>query len=278
MTPLNCEQTQSLLSAYHDKELSVTQGQGVELHLESCARCQDVLKSFQILSRMAAQLQQVDGPDQWPELRTTLESDRPGIVPLPESQPGKIKNRLFYSIAASLMIAAIGFSVWFALHDHRHQELSINFDAFLTEFEKNPASADRILRDRYQGRSVSLQQAVEKLGYRPIVVDHMPGDYSLVSATLLKMPCCECLQATFRRASGEIICVFEHDRDQPVWFGDRSAVETECGDKKCRLVQVDGQLAATWERERKFITVIGVKTVQELMSLVQAFDSDPMVN
>jgi len=274
VTPLNCEQTQILLSAYHDDESSLEERENVELHLESCPHCQEVLRSFQALSRMAAQIQHAEGPDQWLELRTTLESDKAEITPLSAFQPRSIQNRLFSPALAILLIAAIGISYWIGFHDHQHHELSVNFDAYLTEFEKDPANADQILRDRYHGTKVSYQQAIEKLGYRPLVVDHMPSEYSLVSATLLKMPCCECLQATFRRPNGEILCVFEHDRDQPAWFGDRSTLETECDAKKCRLIQVDGQMAATWERERKFITVIGVKTVQELLLLVQAFDGN----
>lgn len=272
MISLNCEQTQSLLSAYHDDELSPAQCREIESHLSGCMHCQSELKSFQALSRMAAQLQRPDAPDRWSELREAINADHPFTSTAPINSIRQNRFRTFSPALVASLIIAIGLAFWFA-SGHRHQHgLSINFDAYLTAFEKNPTTADQILVAEYHGTPVTFPQAVEKLGYRPAVVDHMPVGYSLVSANLLKMPCCECLQATFRRSSGEVICVFEHDQDQPVWFGDRSALETQCNEKQCRLVQIDEHLAATWERNRKFITVIGVKSVQELLLLVQAFD------
>jgi len=272
MTFLNCEQTQSLLSAYHDDELSPAQCREVESHLSGCIHCQSELKSFQALSRMAAQLQRPDAPDRWSELRKAVNTDHPFTSTAQVNSSQKNQFRAFYPALVASLIIAVGLAFWFA-SGHRHQYgLSINFDAYLTAFEKNPTTADQILVAEYHGIPVTFPQAIEKLGYRPAVVDHMPASYSLVSANLLKMPCCECLQATFRRSSGEVICVFEHDQDQPVWFGDRSGLQTQCDEKQCRLIQLDGHLAATWERKRKFITVVGVKTVQELLLLIQAFE------
>ena len=69
-----------------------------------------------------------------------------------------------------------------------------------------------------------------------------------------------------------MLCVFEHDSDQPVWFGDRPTSSKMFSGKPTRLVQVDGCLAATWQQERRHITVIGAKDVDEVTRLVAHFE------
>ena len=68
-----------------------------------------------------------------------------------------------------------------------------------------------------------------------------------------------------------MLCVFEHDDDQPLWFGDRPTSSKVFFGKPTRLVQVDGCLAATWQQERRHITVIGAKDVEEVTRLVAHF-------
>lgn len=68
-----------------------------------------------------------------------------------------------------------------------------------------------------------------------------------------------------------MLCVFEHDEDEPVWFGDRPISFEVYSGKPTRVVQIGGGLAATWQQRRRHITVIGAKDIAEVSLLVAHF-------
>ena len=69
-----------------------------------------------------------------------------------------------------------------------------------------------------------------------------------------------------------MVCVFEHDIDQAAWFGERPQSFVVCGGQTTRIVQLNGSVAATWQRGRRHITVIGAKDVDEVTRLVEHFE------
>ena len=72
---------------------------------------------------------------------------------------------------------------------------------------------------------------------------------------------------------GGMLCVFEHDDDQPAWFTHFESSTAMCSGKATRLVSVDGLLAATWPaQKRRHITVIGATDVDEVARLVTHFE------
>ena len=122
------------------------------------------------------------------------------------------------------------------------------------------------------GVPVEVQDAIRELKYRLVVADGLPIEYEPHAAYLLNMPCCRCLEACYRRKDGGMVCVFEHDIDQAAWFGERPFSSKSCSEKLTRLVQVDGCLAAIWQHQRRHITVIGAKDVEEVARLVAHFE------
>lgn len=267
MNDLACDEMLPLLSAYYDGELPESKLGIVTEHLQDCHRCRETLSSYRAISGLAAHMTQPNAPDRWGELEAEL-------VTSPHGQRSMVhKSRRPISLVAALLLVAIGFGIW-GWRSHQTHHLEMNFDGFLTRFAEDPQRAEQLLISQYQGRAVNFDQAVEELHYRPAVVDHMPSGYQLVSANLLKMPCCQCLQATFKGPTGKPICVFEHDLDQPVWFGDRACIDAICNGKKCRLIQVDGTVAATWQRAKRFITVIGPQNLDEMVKLIAQLDKD----
>lgn len=268
MNDLACDEMLPLLSAYYDGELPESKLEVVTAHLQGCSLCRETLSSYRAISGLAAHMKLSNAPDRWGELESLL-------VNSSHSQRSiALKSRRPVLLVAALLLVAIGFGIW-GWESHQSRHLEMNFDGFLTRFADDPHRAEQLLVFQYQGKAVNFDQAVEELRYRPAVVDHMPGGYQLVSANLLKMPCCQCLQATFKGPTGKPICVFEHDLDQPVWFGNRACVDAVCGGKKCRLIQVDGTIAATWQRARRFITVIGPQNLDEMVKLITQLDKDP---
>ena len=86
------------------------------------------------------------------------------------------------------------------------------------------------------------------------------------------MPCCLCVEALCTAPDGTRLAVLEHAIDQPVWFGDRSSEQCDCKGRKARLVWFGEQYAATWQSEKRFLTIIGIRDEDELGQLMQHLD------
>ncbi len=268
---MQCQEVVPLLSAYYDGELTPDRAAAVASHVESCPHCAAELDSFRKMSDLTSQLYQPSPPPHvWQRIATQLDADVSQTVPM--LKPSR-RNRWVALVAAAVIVVVtvswLGHSLWHSHEDHR---LAMNFGQFLGMFEKSPEQAQEFLAQKYSGQQVTLEDAVRELKYRPVVTDGLPPGYELTHASLLNMPCCRCLETCYRRKKGGMICIFEHDEDQPIWFDDRPVSSTVCGGKPTRLVQGEGWLAGSWQHQRRHITVIGAENIDELARLVAHFE------
>ncbi len=75
-----------------------------------------------------------------------------------------------------------------------------------------------------------------------------------------------------------MIAIFEHDDEEMTeWFGDRPAMAANCSGKRCSLVEVNDRIAASWKRDKRHITVVGLRDVAELTELVAWFEKRKQV-
>ena len=268
---MQCHEVVSLLSAYYDDELPPDRAAIVTLHVESCLRCAAELESFRKMSDLTSQLYQPSPPPHvWRRIATQLDAD--ALLAKPTAKPSHRIRRL--ALLAVVVLVAGGLS-WLGhrlSRSHQDHQLAMNFGQFLSLFEQSSEQAQDFLVQKYSGRQVTLKEAVQELKYRPVVTDGLPPGYELTQANLLKMPCCRCLEACYRRKEGGVICVFEHDEDQPIWFDDRPVTSTVCCGKPTRLVQGKGWIAGSWQHQRRHITVIGAENIDELTKLVAHFE------
>ena len=194
------------------------------------------------------------------------------------SWPNRFLSPSSRAVAATLLIAA-GLAVGmygsrFSRAGGHDAQLAADFDAFLNQFEQNPQAAEQVLLARYDGEQMDLPTATRRLGFRPAIASGLPAGYSVDSLYLLDMPCCKCSQAVCRREGGGRLAVFEHNSDQPVWFGDRPAIEARCCNKPTRIVEVDRNLlAATWRSDKRYLTIIGARDVEEITRIVRHFET-----
>ena len=269
---MQCREVVELLSAYYDGELTPDKAAAMTDHVAVCADCAAELETLHKLSDLTMKLDQPAPPRHvWPRIAAQLNTSQSPVIPTAMPAQRASRRRLVAVVAALLLVGLswIAFTQW---HAHEHQHRLVNFSHFLDTFEQAPDEAQRDLLKNYSGVPVEIPDAIHELKYRPVVADGLPADYEPTQAYLLKMPCCRCLEACYRRKDGGMLCVFEHDDDQPVWFGDRPTSSKVCSGKPTRLVQVDGCLAATWQQERRHITVIGARDVDEVTRLVAHFE------
>jgi len=279
---MKCYDVKRLLSAYYDNELTAT-GEDVDRcaideHLQNCDECRHDLQSYERLSNTAKILPELAPPDQWDAIEKAMVAaeQSPKVTPVDRAPTRRWSPQVVAPLAV-IAIALVIVGGWMGLHllmhDHR-DHLAIDFDAYLASFQTKPEAAQQVLLANYNGRSMQMAEAERVLGYRPAAAAVVPG-YEVNAVYVLDMPCCQCPQVVLQRkgSDGEgQIAIFEHEKDQPVWFGDRSTNTAICGGRPTRIVQVkDGYLAATWETKDRHLTIIGARNVDEVTSLVVAF-------
>ena len=272
---MNCETARDRLSAYHDRELSTETAERLRQHLVDCSVCREELAGYQTLSDLAGSLSDPGIPPSWSAIEDKLTSQPPQPVAHQVVKPaGVSRRRRLLAIAGSLVAIVVVTVIWFfspeETHDHS-KHLAVNFDRYLTLFAEQPQEAQQVLVTHYRGEAVTMEQAATRLPYRPIAAAGPPPGYELDAAYLLDMPCCECLQATYTDSDGRQLALFEHEADQPIWFGNRPALSAECAGMTCRIVQFDSHLAFTVPLGKRFVTVVGAHDLEEVLQIVEHY-------
>ncbi len=277
---MDCQEVQSLLSAYHDGELSAELRPAVAEHIGGCSRCGEELAVFECLSGMSKRLVAPEPPEGvWAGIEAALDADLAdapgGRSAIQRGRPGKEWRPGFLVVAALVLIAAG--VVWIATSWHspgHHGELAADFEHYLEHFTSDPEGAQNILLAKYAGKSIDLAEAETLVGYRPAVAAGLPEGYAMDATYVLKMPCCTCVQTICRREDGRVFAIFEHSENQAVWCGDRSSDRVECNGRPCTLTQVQNTLLATWKSRQRQLTIVGVQSVEEIGNLMAHFDAE----
>jgi anti-sigma factor RsiW len=269
---MNCGEAQEQLSAFHDRELSSETRKRMSEHLESCSECACALAQIEAISDLTRQLSDPKPPaDLWARIENELVV-RPAVAPIRTRKWRWIAGP---QIAVSLIVLfAVGWFVLGRSDSLRHQsdrQLARHFGQFVDRFQSEPEAAAQMLLTNYAGQRVSASQATTLLGYQPVATRKLPSGYSFESVVVLEMPCCRCPQTVYRRDTGGVIAIFEHNEGQPSWFGQRPQITACCSGASVRLVQLDTLLAATWKHDLRYLTVIGADDVQEIASLINHF-------
>ena len=269
---MRCPEFSGLLSAYHDGELPADRDAAVAAHVAQCPECAAELKMFHQLSDLTTKLDDLVPPREvWQKIETRLDTK---ISDGPKSISGRSRRLSRRTMLAMGCLLTVGMSsvTCFVLHTHDKHHAAVNLGPFIDLFDRSPKDAQEHLLASYTGQRVSLAEAVKELKYRPAAANEMPPDYELSEANLLQMPCCRCLEVCWLRKQGGMLCIFEHERDQFVQFGDRDVSSTVCGGNPTRVVQMDGRLTATWQQNRHYITVVGAEDIAEISRLMIHFE------
>jgi len=276
---MNCSEVQELLSAYHDGELLDEQRSRLASHLEKCSDCTKKLAGFGKLSAM------VDGLDSpvppgymWSQIEQQLEQscdEQAATKPVHQAPHRPYSLPRLLAIAATILVAvglsSFTYQMWIAHSEH--DQFAVEFGKYLDEFARDPDAAQQTLLANYENQIIDPGHAIRQVGYRPAVADGLPQGYTLVSTHVMEMPCCTCTQSICKRSDGSTLAIFEHNDDEITeWFSGRPDITASCSDKQCCLVQVDNQIAASWKRGTRHITLIGVRDVSEVSQMVAWLD------
>lgn len=273
---MNCTEVQTRLSAFYDDELPAEEAARVAAHLSNCTVCGSEFATFGQLSGLSQQLSDPQVPsDLWDEIQSRLDSHtdvytytEPKYV-LPHSLKGvRLTSRVLALAATILVVVGIGAVVYQLGYSPDHRDLVANFSQYASEYAASPYAAQEMLLASYHGRATTMKQAAATLGYEPLAARGLPPGYSVDKVYLLDMPCCTCAQVVCRNERGHSIAVFEHAVVQPVWFGERPAIECLCQDTPMHVVQLGDRLAATWKAGKRYITVVGATDLDEVAALV----------
>lgn len=279
---MKCTEVKELLSAYFDDELSAERHLQVQRHVEGCPDCRRELDGFGRLSQLATESIVSTPPvELWQRIESQLDqsdSDRQSMQqPTLSASKTSRKTRHWSLLTAIVLVIAIvgvfSYRSMFPLHEH-HQ-FTATFGEYLDRFKSDPYDAQSFLLSQYQHEPVHPEDAVDRIGYRPIVAGGLPDGYALVSTHVMRMPCCTCVQSLCQRADGTTLAIFEHDEEQPDWFGARPGVTVTCQSMQCALVELSSSIAASWKFGKRHITVIGAEDVGEVDKLVGWLSQSP---
>ncbi len=277
---MDCPQSQHLLSPYHDGELPSDQRRDLELHLEECPHCRSVLAKTRKLSEAVGSLPIPRPPDAlWNRIATSLDDEVVAPASAVESvtrttssdegvESNPVSRQRFLGSLATAVALLIGFGImWWAqqrAHIHEHDPLA----QYAQEFGSDPILAQQRLTAQYEGQPVSADRAIQLVGYRPSTVRPPPDGFELDTLYVLDMPCCKCIEAFWKRDDQSCVAIFEHNTEPEEWFQDHASIQIPCAGKSCRVIEIGDQLAASWRRGRRTITVIGLRSIEELSRLV----------
>jgi len=272
---MNCVQVEERLSVYHDGELPIDLQAQVEGHVDHCLKCRGILATFRDLSTLSSQLVHPEPPSRlWAEIEQALGTfgTPPDVSLRSSSRSWQRTSVTLAAIAALVLIAAsVGLFAYrlSPLYDTHHEStIAANFGQYLNNYQRDRQQAQEVLLASYEGRAVDLLEATRHVGYEPIAAKSLPPGYSVDGIYVLNMPCCTCAQVVCRRDDGGVVTIFEHDQDQPGWFGERPAINACCRGKPTKMVQVDGMLAVTWKSGKRHLTVVGARDLEEVTQLI----------
>ena len=265
---MNCEEVRGRLSEFYDGELPADKTAEISEHVNSCDTCTAELRSFgQIGGLFRGECESSIASANWAKIVVRLDKQngrfRPGRFP-------RSLYRLLPLMVASL-IAAVTIGYWAALrtsHDKIHRVAAAHVHNTLTRFSLKPRAVVDELSTQYGGTLVSLDAAKDLLGYEPVVSKLPSAGYRVASTHVLKMPCCTCPASLCVREDGSEFLIFEHNEEQPMWFGDSPTISARCCGQVCHCTQMPDQLAVTWKVGTRYVTVIGVNGLEEIASLM----------
>ncbi len=270
---MDCLTAKNHLSGYYDGELTVAVAALVRAHIDACADCRNELAAFE---RMGTLVLTADVPVSssrlWGRIVILLENS-PRPYPAFTPGPSGIQFRVTAVVLAACLLLGLGiwrFGHWNGKDHDDHAEMAVNLGEMISGFASDPVAAIDRLSTHYQGVEVSLETAESLLGYRPAIGNSLPEGYQLTSTRVLKMPCCTCSVSICARQDGSTFVVFEHNEEQPRWFGDARSISAKCGGRECSVVEMPEQLAVTWKSGMRQLTAIGVEGLEEVASLMAA--------
>jgi hypothetical protein len=139
----------------------------------------------------------------------------------------------------------------------------------LDAFQRDPNDAHLVLVNKYAGKPVKLDEAHLQLGYQPTLAEGLPNGYTIQTSFVMEMPCCRCIKTVCKRDDGGTVAIFEHDDEQPIWFGGRPSIQTACGGKACVLTRMHSNVAVSWQQGSRHLTVVGAQDIEEAAALIE---------
>lgn len=267
---MNCSETQELLSAFVDDELSHDLRESVRRHTLECALCSEELASFSAISAMAKQLPLPAAP---PEIWTRLSQELDATAPRRTARWLMRDTRHMYSmvglIAAAVLILA-GIMLWSNRRlNSDHAGEATQFVQFARSFPNDPEGAQRLLLASYDSQPMSRDVLSKSSYYTATAASHPPEGYAFQQAYALKMACCQCSQIVFRREAGGRVAIFEHgSAEHPDWMNGLRCTNMQCGTTPCEIAQTGEYLAVSCHVADRHFTIVGAASQSEVETLV----------
>ncbi|MEZ6080199.1 MAG: zf-HC2 domain-containing protein [Pirellulaceae bacterium] len=296
---MNCQQVCDQLSSYFDGELEAGSQAEMQQHFRQCNSCSDELASYQALRellQLSVSKASLVALPSWESIAARLDQTDEAAPQLASSMANhwKAAAGIVCAIAASVVFfASLRGTLQHDAASHNHSTLkqagaaTMNLQPVLALFAQSPELAVALLTDKFATKSLSITELDSSFG-RPTLVGSLAGSGSLpsnakvVSSQLLSFPFCSCPEgacncgpngcncaaSVCQRPDGSRFLVLEHCKSQDVSFGDLPTQLVSRGDLHLQQATSHGTQAVSWERETGCMTVIGLRDVAEIGTLL----------
>jgi hypothetical protein len=272
---MNCSRVQVLISAFHDDELSDAVRHQMAEHLHGCGTCAQELAHFERMSQVTWQLDSPDVPARvWDRIETELR--RPMAARIrPVRRWARPAVRGVALAGSILIVVGIGLSFRgepsLRLQGNGKHDVEVNLARYARQFYLDPRIAQSDLLAEYANREVTPGEAEERLKYRPILAETLPGGFVRQELRLVEMPCCTCVQAVYRKNESDVLATFQQLSDESFEFEGCDELTCKCGCIDTRIVEVDGGVSASWRMNGTHVTLVGPRDMQQVVETIASF-------
>ncbi len=286
---MDCQRIRDLLAAFQDAELADDDRRSVEEHLGECAACTAELAELDGLREIVRSCPEPQPPAElWDRIERAVHAST--SVRQPRVEPRRRLIWAQWATVAALLLVTVVTGLWARWQQEQSAErpplasvdkpphMAVDLDEYLNAFQHDPQHAPHLFIARYNGQAVDLNETADKVNYRPIATSSLPDGFSLDRVYLLKMECCTGVQTVYRRKGADVLAILQHTVDQPVWYGRRRVEIAEVNGKPTQIVRMNGRLAATWQADGTYVSLVGAHDMHELTQMITHLDAKKMEN
>jgi len=248
------------LSKYFDGEMTASEQQEIEEHLNQCSYCRSRLHQFQQLHALT---QQSADPKPEQDLWVPIENK---IDLLNEGVSNSLTYKKWLAGAAVLLIVLVG-GWWMVEQSLTGVEPDTATTPYVNQFAfdyglylsglQNPETMKRF-NEGYKRHKVELASMAEPTipGGDTAFLNTLPQGFSIESAYLLESACCQCNQYILEH-NGRHITVFQQPKKHPAEFTGFHKKHAKIDSTDCSKVETDSHVAYTFDSGDSKYVVVG---------------------
>lgn len=260
----------SKVAAFIDGELEQAELERIRSHLEKCPVCREEANRILTVSQQLKGLPRLE-----PSLGLWVKLER-SLVLAPFGGAGREGRPRAYRlkpvpVLALLALTLIAFYLFITLLVRKENTLitptyAFDIGLYMDAIGKRSESLLRKFQSHYDAKPVSLAEAREKVGFKILAPESLPGGFSFSGGYLLKSGCCSAAQLNYRMGDKQLY-IFEQPVGHPTSCSGRRIEDYSLLPKGKRAS--DGKYSAyIWDAEETNVILIADLDESQALNII----------